>query len=140
MRRIKSFIAITLLLLFAWSRAAEALPLVWCLGSDGHSVVELADSKSCNSADKIDLHVDSGYTVPLLGLTVGEHDQCTDFVLSDEVTKTATKSQNTAPPAALPVKPVAFNERLSCAPLSFSPQSRTNACQLAQLRTVVLRL
>lgn len=141
MRRLRNFIAISLLLVFSWCRVAEALPLVWCLGSDGHSVIELADSTGCNSPSKVNLYLDSGYQVSLLGVATGGHDECQDIALSHEVTVAVSAPKTDSKPAKLPAVIAVWPKGSPKTPVlgvSFPPRDTAN--QLAQLRTVILRL
>ncbi len=140
MRRFRSFLAIFLLFIFAWSRAADALPLVWCLGADGHNAVELANSSGCHSAPKTDLYVDSGYATPLFGKLVGDHHDCTDFTLADELRSPIKVSKTLAPPVPVPsvVEPV--QEHRAAWPIRLAVRADPVINQLAQLRTVILRL
>lgn len=140
MRRFRSFLAVSVLLAFAWCRAAEAMPLVWCLGSDGHSVVEIANSEGCKSYSGVDVYVDLGYATTLVGLGDGAHDTCNDFVLSDEARASVKVFKTLAPPepASIPIRLFEDRGLLLASPLDRSPNPA--ASQLAQLRTVVLRL
>jgi hypothetical protein len=139
MQRFRTFLAGSLLLVFAWSRVAEAMPLVLCLGSDGHKVIELASSEGCHNASKTDLYVDSGYTVSLIGSSAGKHGDCNDIALPDEVRSPVKVSKTLAPPAPVFSTLEAPVEHYMPWALRMPPPQPV-ATQLAQLRTVVLRL
>lgn len=143
MRRIRTLLAISLLLLFAWSRAADALPLVWCLGSDGHSSIELAMSKGCHNTTVAEFSLDSEYTTDLVGPPVGQHGDCSDFDIAKDV-RSLIKISSTAPtppesgPSAL--GPESFDKHFRVRTLGSAPRPDLVANQLAQLRTVFLRV
>ena len=139
MQRLRTFLALSLLLVFSWSRVAEAMPLVLCLGSDGHKVIELASSEGCHSPTKTDLYVDSGYEVSLIGSSAGKHGDCNDIALPDEIRSPVKASKALAlasPDLSTLEAPV---EHYVPWALRLPPPQPVTT-QLAQLRTVVLRL
>jgi hypothetical protein len=143
MRRIRTLLAISLLLLFAWSRAADALPLVWCLGSNGHSAIELAMSKGCHNAAVAEFSLDSEYIADLVGPPVGQHRDCSDFIIAKDVRSLIKISSTTpTPPAPGPsaLSPESFDEHFRVGPSGSALRPDLVANQLAQLRTVVLRI
>lgn len=138
--RFRTFLAISLLLVFAWSRAAEAMPLVWCMGSDGHNVIELANSGGCHGAAKADFYVDSGYATSLIGSPAGEHSDCKDIALPDKVQTSAKVFKTLAPPAPVATFVDSAEVYYTAWPIRPAVRVEPAAGHLAQLRTVVLRL
>lgn len=140
MRHCRSVLAIFLLLLFAWGRVADAAPLVWCLGSDGHSVIEYAGRDGCRTTIQPDLSVDSGYETSLIGEVVGEHGHCKDVAVPDEI-RSPIKTSNTPlvpAPTSFVIETFKPNQIFwaECLASAVDP----GAGHLIQLRTVVLRL
>ena len=140
MQRFRTFVAISLLLAFAWSRVAEALPLVWCQGSDGHSAIEFANSAGCHGTAKIDLYADSGYATSLIGSSVGEHSDCRDIALPDKVQTTVKVSKTLASPVPPASVAKSFEVHYAVWPTRLAVPFEPANDHLPQLRTVVLRL
>jgi hypothetical protein len=142
MRRIRAIVAISMLLLFTWSRAADALALVWCLGPDGHSSIELAMSEGCHNSSVAEFSVDVGYTTDLVGPPVGQHENCKDFIVSKDVRSPIKISWTTPPPpspAPYALSVDYFDASSRARPSGPALRPDLVASQLAQLRTVVLR-
>jgi hypothetical protein len=120
--------ALLALLMPAW--AANGLPLVWCVGANGHSAIETLGLGDC--------HGGSAFSKGHLSVEEGD---CTDFALWQQ-------AQNPRQPIAVsPPRPDATTHTKLAATIHSDPgrqlrlsgfQSDSIASQLTQLRTVVL--
>jgi hypothetical protein len=122
--------AVIALVLPAW--AAGGLPLVWCVGSNGHSAVEAVGLGDCHDAQT------SAFRN---GKSSAEKADCTDFSLWQRAQAPREPVAGTSPPPdlAMPVAlTVAAQGSSPCQLSIFCSRPDFVADQLAQHRTVVL--
>ena len=131
----KKFLSLVLLTLFASASTANALPFVWCVGSYGHSAIELkVATGDCHELIKT-------LGGPETTAAASQAGDCIDFDLSQvasvrsEPSPKATSIATDGSPAVLPF--VVSVEYPAAARLRTFPRILI-ADQLKQLRSVVL--
>ena len=118
------------LLLQAWT--VSALPVVWCLGSDGHRAIEILTLSDCDSDDVAG-------PVAKVGVVAG--DSCTDFSLalrSDVPKKLEFKFAAKLPNVL--ARTIERRRDLLRDGKLVEPQLDQRPLQLAQIRTIVLQI
>ncbi|HML92996.1 hypothetical protein [Methyloceanibacter sp.] len=131
--RFRKFAIFAFLALFLPAWAPGGLPLVWCVGSNGHNAVEMLGLGDCHRA-------------PTPGFRDGnsgaEKAGCTDFSLWRKAQLPREPVVAAPPPPPDPATPAAFTVAIHGNPGCRLPLPRSQpdsiANQLAQLRTVVL--
>lgn len=130
-RRPRKIAALLLLALLLPAWAAAGLPLVWCIGPNGHNAIE---------GLTVGCHDELGDSVHSGGF-IADSDECTDFSLWQRI-QVPSNPSTVASPSPDPIPVVASFESTDRGPQSDSVETFVPldpiASQLAQLRTVVL--
>lgn len=130
--RARKFVTFALLALLLPAWAASGLPLVWCVGPNGHNAIKALTLGDCHDAPEASFRA---------GKLSAKNGNCTDFSLWQRAEAPRKLFSDTPPPpdpTAVGALPEAVHGNPECGLQGFCIQFDFVANQLAQLRTVVL--